>query len=155
MLHFLAPASTPPLPLRCRMRVQSLRLDAAPLAAPGILRLRLTDPAEQRWEVPQWLFDSQLLPGSGAGRRSTDGDDSSGGAAQNPPPLLELDVQQDPFSMVVTRAASEGEGPQLGQGQGGALFNTTGLRLVYKVAGAATATAAAAGLWQLRPAVPY
>ena len=72
VLHFLAPASTPPLPLRCRMRVQSLRLDAAPLAAPGILRLRLTDPAEQRWEVPQWLFDSQLLPGGGGrGRRST------------------------------------------------------------------------------------
>ena len=96
-------------PLRCRMLVQSLRLDATPLA-PGILRLRLTDPVEPRWEVPQWLFDSQLLPGSGAGRRSTDGDDSSGGAAQNPPPLLELDVQQDPFSMVVTRGASDGAG---------------------------------------------
>lgn len=93
--------------------VEVLRLDVEPLSD-TVLRLKLTDAAAPRWEVPTWLFaQSSLLSGSrgaGAGAGST--------------PQFRVAVREAPFSLEVSRAGSDGA----------ALFNTTGTRgLVYKV----------------------
>lgn len=128
-----APQPTPSCP-------QSLRFSADALA-PGVLRLHLTDAAAPRWQVPTWLFRSELLPGAdrptrGAAPAEARAGGPGGGGGDKP--QMQLTVREEPFSMEVVRAAAAP-----GQRRGGAdvnaagdtLFNSTGTRLVFKVRG--------------------
>lgn len=109
--------------------VRELRLSAEPLS-PSILRVRLTDAHKERWEVPQWLFRSELLPGSNHSRRSSsggsagiNGEGGTGGSGgqQQQQPLFTTKLHKEPFGLEVVRSDS-----------GAVLLNTTGTRLVYK-----------------------
>ena len=121
------PSPTPCSPLLltphpCCLPAQVLKLEAEPLTD-AILRLKIKDAHAQRWEVPQWLLQSELLPGGSqrrqAGTASKGASASGAGAPQYP--QYKLAVKQEPFSLEVAR-------PEEGQ----TLFNTTGLRLVFK-----------------------
>ena len=147
----LPPPPGPPL--------QSLKLHAEPLTE-SILRIRLTDADSKRWEVPAWLFRSDLLPGgggSGPDRKAAGSSKSgralkagasagaaAGGAAGAPAHAggsgensqqFKMEVQEAPFSMEVTRRG----------GSGAPVFNTTGMRLVYKASAVEGAGARAGG----------
>ena len=120
---------------------QVLKLEAEPLTD-AILRLRITDAHAQRWEVPQWLLKSELLPGGN--RRRQPGAAPKGGIARGAPQYSQykLAVKQEPFSLEVSRPEEAQRPQQAAAGQpgapgdsssgGGTLFNTTGLRLVFK-----------------------
>jgi hypothetical protein len=124
-----------------------LKLEAQPLTD-YTLRLRITDAHTQRWEVPQWLLKSGLLPGGS--QRQQRGAASQGGTAseEGAPryPQYKLAVKQEPFSLEVSgpeeglqqQRAAAGQAGAAGSGSsgGGTLFNTTGLRLVFKARGA-------------------
>ncbi|PSC70424.1 alpha-xylosidase 1 [Micractinium conductrix] len=117
--------------------IKSLRFSADALA-PGVLRLHLTNAAAPRWQVPTWLFRSELLPGAdrptrGAAPAEARAGGPGGGGGDKP--QMQLTVREEPFSMEVVRAAAAP-----GQRRGGAdvnaagdtLFNSTGTRLVFK-----------------------
>lgn len=94
---------------------QNLSLEAEQLSD-SVLRLKISDAAKPRWEVPRWLLASQLLPGG------------SDGKARRPANCeatelqLEVSVKREPFSLEVTR-----------RGQASStLFNSTATRLVVK-----------------------
>ncbi|GAB4817380.1 hypothetical protein N2152v2_004426 [Parachlorella kessleri] len=80
----------------------------------SILRVKITDARQKRWEIPTWLFASEVLNGSAAAKsRSPAGRGSR---------LYDLSYTRDPFSFKVSR-----------RGKGGrAVFDTTGTRLVFK-----------------------
>ncbi|KAL4448262.1 hypothetical protein ABPG75_005481 [Micractinium tetrahymenae] len=113
--------------------IQALRLDlTAP--GPGILRLRLTDPRSPRWEVPAWLFKSQLLNGGGgsgtrlAPSHATDGGGSGSGSRRVWQARgIQIELKEETFSLEVSRAAS-GQ-PDGAAGGSRPLVNTTGTRL--------------------------
>lgn len=124
--------------------LQNLRLEAAYLSD-SVLRLKLTDAADKRWEVPTWLLRSELLPGSGGARKAAAATQPQAPATQQAQPALSgagsgsssgggkrslsLAVQREPFSLEVTRA---GGAALSGAAPGATVFNTTGTRLVYK-----------------------
>jgi hypothetical protein len=130
-------------------RLQSLRLDAEPLSD-AVLRLKIGDAASQRWQVPQWLLASELLPGASgnsqgktaAASRASSGhqgaatSSSAGAAVSSTGRLFELSVKQDPFSLEVTRSQSPAAGRGEAAEAGRTVFNSTATRLVFKARGA-------------------
>lgn len=102
-----------------------------------MLRLKIGDAAVQRWEVPQWLLASELLPGSSGGPGGAAAVGGGSGAASTGP-LFELSVKQEPFSLEVTRSQAQAAGGSAGAGEGAGrtVFNSTATRLVFKASAA-------------------
>lgn len=99
--------------------VERLSLEVENLG-PAALRLRLTDAGASRWELPASLLRSDLatLAGTSSG---------AGGDSKGPKRLYRSEYQADPFSFRVLRSGGASDGIPV--------FDTTGLRLVFKVRG--------------------
>ncbi|KAL4448384.1 hypothetical protein ABPG75_005603 [Micractinium tetrahymenae] len=117
--------------------VPALHAEVASVA-PDILRLRLLDASEPRWQVPASLYHptsllSQLLNpaanATSAAAAAPGGTSASPGSTAAPPLQYALQRSDQPFAVVVTRNAS---GLGASPGPSATLLNTTSTRLVYK-----------------------
>eukprot|EP00887_Chlorella_sp_A99_P002350 scaffold10.g2350.t1 len=93
--------------------VATLALDVEEVSD-SILRVKLTDAAAPRWEVPPWLFRGGLAGSGGGGHR-----------AAAAPRRYALSYARRPFSFRVARAGSGGCGATV-------IFDTGGTRLMFK-----------------------
>ncbi len=85
--------------------------------SPGIVRLRITDAQNQRWEVPSKLFPAASLAGGGSGSRSSSTVNSSN---------IDIQWDNDPFAVRITLPSKDSttSTPKI--------FDSAGLRLIFK-----------------------
>ena len=90
--------------------------------APGIVRFRLTDNTQQRWEVPPSLYPEESLAGGGTGYYYYHDDDDDMDA-QADDSAIKIEMDEDPFAFRVFQNSSSSST---------VLWNSTDLRLVFK-----------------------